>query len=68
MFRALVLNKQIDCQYICKVIQDMINKNNDKNGAGQDYVLTFKITKTIDANISLPKLEYKPKNNEDCNS
>jgi hypothetical protein len=46
----------------------MINKNNDKNGAGQDYVLTFKITKTIDANISLPKLEYKPKNNEDCNS
>jgi hypothetical protein len=68
VFRALVLNKQLDCQYICRVIQDMINKNNDKNGSSQDYVLTFKITKAIDAEVTLPKLEYKPDDNEMCNT
>jgi hypothetical protein len=57
MFRTLVLNKEIDCNYICKTVQDLINKNNETNGNSPDYIMTIRITKTIDANVPSPEVK-----------
>ena len=67
MFRALTLNKNIDCQYICKVVQDMINRNNDENGQSPDYVLSLRITKTIDAKDTKEILLLED-NSTECNT
>lgn len=67
MFRALTLNKNIDCQYICKVVQDMINRNNEKNGPSPDYVLSLRITKAIDAKDTKEILLLEDKSTE-CNT
>lgn len=57
MFRTLVLNKEIDCNYICKTVQDLINKNNETNGNSPDYIMTIRITKTTDANVPSPEVK-----------
>jgi hypothetical protein len=67
MFRALTLNKNIDCHYICKVVQDMINRNNEENGTSPDYVLSLRITKAIDAKDTKEILKLEDKSSE-CNT
>ena len=70
MFRALTLNKNIDCHYICKVVQDMINRNNEENGTSPDYVLSLRITKaidTIDTKDTKEILKLEDKSSE-CNT
>jgi GTP-binding protein EngB required for normal cell division len=62
---AISLNKNIECDYICKQIQSMVNNYQQSSQDISRAVLVIDIINVTDSIDSLmPKIEYKP----DCNS
>ena len=62
---AISLNKNIECDYICKQIQSMVNKYQQSSQDISRSVLVIDIINVTDSIDNLmPKIEYKP----DCNS
>lgn len=62
---AISLNKNIECDYICRQIQSLVNKYQQNSQDISRAVLVIDIVNVTDSNDSLiPKIEYKP----DCNS
>jgi GTP-binding protein EngB required for normal cell division len=62
---AISLNKNIECDYICKQIQSMVNNYQQSSQDISRAVLVIDIINVTDSIDNLmPKIEYKP----DCNS
>jgi hypothetical protein len=60
MMKAIRLDKQIQCEYICQEIQSLIN-NHQQTSPNIDSVLVLEI-KTIEHTVDdyIPKIELKP--------
>lgn len=54
MKRAITLNKQISCEYICFIIQDMLNK---ESNIDDNKIIVIDIVSCQD-NISVPLIEH----------
>jgi hypothetical protein len=58
---AITLNKNIECEYICKQIQKLVNKFQQSSQDISGAVLVLDIIQTIDGgDHHIPKLEYHP--------
>jgi hypothetical protein len=53
------LDKNIECEKICRSIQDLIDKHY-KNMNLSNHVIVIQIKETIPDNSLIPKLEHKP--------
>lgn len=49
MISALVLNKEIQCETICKEVQRLVNEYNREHGNANDTVLVIQIKKIVDS-------------------
>lgn len=62
---AISLNKNIECDYICRQIQSLVNKYQQNSQDISRAVLVIDIVSVTDSLDSLmPKIEYRP----DCSS
>jgi len=58
---AITLNKNIECEYICKQVQKLVNKFQQSSQDISGAVLVLDIIQTIDGGDNhIPKLEYNP--------
>ena len=61
MKHSIALNKEIQCESICKMLQKMVNKFRDQGEDISKSVLIIDIVAVTDSQDSLlPKLEYNP--------
>lgn len=49
------LNKDISCEYVCKIIHNLVNNYIKENGSVDNSIITINITKCIDSDIK-PKI------------
>lgn len=58
---ALTLNKNLDCNDLCKKIGEYVEGYYKENGDLSDHVLVININKIIDSqeNSQTPKIEYR---------
>jgi hypothetical protein len=57
---AITLNKEIQCESICKVVQKIVNKfTSEGNDISQSVLVLDIITITESKDNLMPKLEYK---------
>lgn len=58
---ALTLNKNLDCNDLCKKIGQYVEGYYRENGDLSDHVLVININKIIDSqeNSQTPKIEYR---------
>ena len=58
---GITLNKNIECEYICKQVQKLVNKFQQSSQDISGAVLVLDIIQTIDGGDNhIPKLEYNP--------
>ena len=58
---AITLNKNIECDFICKQIQKLVNEFQQNGQDISTAVLVLNIIQTIDGgDYHIPKLEYHP--------
>lgn len=61
---AISLNKNIECELICKEIQKLVNKLGSSQDISRSILVIDIIQVTDSADSLLPKLEYHP----DCST
>lgn len=52
---AITLNKEIQCEYICKMVNDYLMKEFGENGIPNNKILTIHIKDSIESTIIDPK-------------
>lgn len=61
MISSIVLNKEINCEYLCQQIQNLVNKYVADNGSTNNTVLVMQIKGIVDSqeNHALLCIEHK---------
>ena len=61
MILSIALDKDIQCETICKMVQELINTFRSENGEVKQSILTMVIKTPIDSigDSPAPKIEYK---------
>lgn len=49
MLNGIILKPEMSCEYICSVIQKIINKYASENGSTNDCILSLEIRRIIDS-------------------
>lgn len=56
---SIKLDKNLDCQYLCNKIQQLINWHNKNDPITPDSILTITIKKITDSDVAPLRIEYK---------
>ena len=61
MILSIALDKQIQCEAICKMVQELVNKFISEGGELNKSILTMVIKTPLDSigDSLVPKIEYK---------
>jgi hypothetical protein len=61
MILSIALDKNIQCDIICKMVQELVNKFKSDGGEPKDSILTMVIKTPVDSlgDSLVPKIEYK---------